>query len=136
MVEADKKRNITQVQLSVMLGIGQKRAVIGVSEPCWRSKAAEKENPMNAIVIEHVPVAELPRAWREQLGPDVADVADARVTVRIEAEQAAEEQSSAELADDPLFGMWREREDMADVAGYIRGIRTPRFNADRSRNKP
>ncbi|TMQ03516.1 MAG: hypothetical protein E6J90_53305 [Deltaproteobacteria bacterium] len=86
---------------------------------------------MNAIVIEHVPVAELPQAWRDKLG----QAADARVTVRIEAEQAAEEQTNAEFADDPLFGMWRDREDMADVAGYIRRIRAPRFNADGSRNE-
>lgn len=86
---------------------------------------------MNAIVIEHVPVAELPQAWRERLG----QAADARVTVRIEAEQAVEEQVAAEFANDPLFGMWRDREDMADVAGYIRRIRAPRFNADGSRNE-
>lgn len=85
---------------------------------------------MNAIVIEHVPVAELPKAWRDRLG----QAADARVTVRIEAEQAAEEQAAAEFAGDPLFGMWRDREDMADVEGYIRRIRAPRFNADGSRN--
>ena len=86
---------------------------------------------MNAIVIEHVPVAELPEAWRERLG----QAADARVTVRIESEQAAEEHGSAEFADDPLFGMWRDREDMADVAGYIRRIRAARFNSDGSRNE-
>ena len=86
---------------------------------------------MNAIVIEHVPVAELPQAWRDQLG----QAADALVTVRIEAEHATEEQSSVEFADDPLFGMWRDREDMADVAGYIRRIRAPRFNGDGSRNE-
>lgn len=88
---------------------------------------------MNAIVIEHVPVAELPKAWRDQLG----QAADARVTVRIEAESAAEAQAAevTEFADDPLFGMWRDREDMADVAGYIRRIRAPRFNADGSRNE-
>lgn len=87
---------------------------------------------MNTIVIEHVPVAELPKAWRDQLG----QAPDARVTVRIEAEQAAEEQAAAEFADDPLFGMWRDREDMADVASYIWRIRAPRFNADGSRNEP
>jgi hypothetical protein len=86
---------------------------------------------MNAIVIEHVPVAELPKAWRDQLG----QAADVRVTVRIEAEGAAEAHAADEFADDPLFGMWRNREDMADVAGYIRRIRAPRFNADGSRNE-
>ena len=87
---------------------------------------------MNAIVIEHVPVAELPKAWRDQLGP----AADGKVTVRIEAEGAGEPQAATEFADDPLFGMWRDREDMADVAGYIQLSRAPRFNADGSRNEP
>lgn len=87
---------------------------------------------MNAIVIEHVPVAELPQAWRDKLGQAV----DAHVTVRIEAEDsAAQAQAATEFADDPLFGMWRDREDMADVAGYVRRIRAPRFNADGSRNE-
>lgn len=78
---------------------------------------------MNTLVIEHVPVAELPPAWRARL----AQANDARVTVRIEAE-AAEAQGMAAFADDPLFGMWRDREDMADVAAYIRAIRAPRFS--------
>jgi hypothetical protein len=87
---------------------------------------------MNAVVFEHVPVAELPQAWRDKLG----QAADARVTVRIEAEHsAAEVQAAAAFADDPLFGMWRDREDMADVAGYVRRIRASRFNADGSRNE-
>jgi len=90
---------------------------------------------MNAVVFEHVPVAELPQAWREKLAV-AGQAGSATVTVRIEAEQAAEEQTNAEFADDPLFGMWRDREDMADVAGYIRRIRAPRFNSDGSRNEP
>lgn len=65
-----------------------------------------------AIVIEHVPVAELPQAWRDKLGQAV----DVHVTVRIETEDsAAQAQAAAEFADDPLIGMWRDREDMADV---------------------
>ena len=81
---------------------------------------------MNAIVIEHVPVAELPPDWRARLG----EVSEARVTVTIEAENdTAEARGVAAFADDPLFGMWRDREDMADVAGYIRAIRAPRFGS-------
>ncbi len=87
---------------------------------------------MNAIVIEHVPVADLPKAWRDRLN----QAADARVTIRIEAEQTPGEEISAEFADDPLFGMWRNRDDMTDVAGYIRRLRAPRFNRDGSRNEP
>lgn len=76
------------------------------------------------------------QAWRDRLGNDLADAVDARVTVRIEAEAAAEAHAPAEFADDLLFGMWRDRPDMADVAGYIRHIRAPRFGGESSRNEP
>ena len=84
---------------------------------------------MNAVVFEHVRVADLPENWRRQL----AIPADARVTVRIEAEAEA---AAAASSDDPLFGMWRDRQDMADVSAYIRGIRASRFNRDDSDDKP
>jgi hypothetical protein len=81
------------------------------------------------VVFEHVRVAELPENWRRQL----AIPADARVTVRIGAEAEA---AAAASSDDPLFGMWRDRQDMADVSAYIRGIRASRFNRDDSDDKP
>jgi hypothetical protein len=84
---------------------------------------------MNAVVFEHVKVTELPEGWRRKL----AMPADGHVTVRIEAEAA---QAAAAFSDDPLFGMWRDREDMADVATYIRRIRASRFNPDDSQNQP
>jgi hypothetical protein len=87
---------------------------------------------MNAIVIEHVPVAELPAAWRAKL----AKAPGATVTVRIEEEEAQAAAPVEEfVTDDPLFGMWRDREDMADVAGYVRSIRASRFNDDGTRRK-
>jgi hypothetical protein len=84
---------------------------------------------MNAVVFEHVPVADLPQAWRDKLG----QAPDARVTVRIEAEQ--QEASEPFVTDDPAFGIWRDREDMTDVEAYVRRIRAPRFNRDGSRNE-
>lgn len=79
---------------------------------------------MNEIVIEHVKVSELPDAWRKKL----AGAEHARVTVRIKQEEAARrEQAAQEQADDPLFGMWRDREDMADVQAYVRKLRAPRY---------
>jgi hypothetical protein len=87
---------------------------------------------MNAIVIEHVPVAELPVAWRAQL----AKATGATVTVRTEEEEAQAAAPAEEfVTDDPLFGMWRDRDDMADVAGYVRSIRASRFNDDGTRRK-
>lgn len=87
---------------------------------------------MNAIVFEHVPVAELPPAWRDKLAQSVG----ARVTVRIEAEEQSAAAATEEfVTDDPAFGIWRDREEMADVAAYVRRIRAPRFNRDGSRNE-
>lgn len=89
---------------------------------------------MNAVVFEHVPVAELPQKWREKL----ASAGSATVTVRIEEEAQGQAAEAAEAftTDDPAFGIWRDREDMADVAAYVRKIRQPRYNRDGSRNEP
>ena len=86
---------------------------------------------MNAVVIEHVPVADLPSAWRAKLTKS----ADALVTVRIEEEAQASVPGEKVATDDPLFGMWRDREDMADVAGYVRKLRASRFNDDGTRRE-
>lgn len=86
---------------------------------------------MNAVVFEHVPVAELPEKWRARL----ARAGDALVTVRIE-EEAQAVPAEEFVTDDPAFGIWRDREDMADVAAYVRKIRQPRYNRDGSRNEP
>jgi len=82
---------------------------------------------MNAVVFEHVPVAELPEKWRARL----TSAGNATVTVRIEEEP----QGIEDFADDPLFGMWRDREDMADVAGFVRKLRASRFNDDGTRRE-
>jgi len=85
---------------------------------------------MNTLVFEHVPVDELPEKWRAKLGRETG----ATVTVRIE--QEAQEPAAEEfLTDDPLFGMWRDREDMADVAGYVRKLRASRFNDNGSKRE-
>ena len=73
---------------------------------------------MNAIIIEHVKISELPEAWRAKL--PVAE--NVRVTVRID-----EETSDKEAEENLLFGMWSDREEMADVEAYVSKLRTPRF---------
>jgi len=75
---------------------------------------------MNAILIEHVRVSELPESWRARL----AAAKDAQVTVRIEEETPATADTSS------AFGMWRDRDDLADIAGYTRCLRAPRFERD------
>ena len=77
---------------------------------------------MNAVVIEHVKVSELPEDWRARLRA----AANAHVTVRIE-EEAESREATKENAENPLFGMWQDREEMADVEAYVRKLRAPRF---------
>lgn len=86
---------------------------------------------MNPIVFEHVPVTDLPEKWRERL----VEAGSTTVTVRIE-EEAPAAPAEAFATDDPAFGIWRDREDMADVAAYVRKIRQPRYNRNGSRNEP
>jgi hypothetical protein len=88
---------------------------------------------MNTIVIEHVPVSDLPAAWRAKL----AQSADAHVTVRIEEESEIAAATAKDSATNhPAFGIWRDREDMDDMAAYLRKLRAPRYNRDGSRNAP
>lgn len=77
---------------------------------------------MNAVVIEHVKVSELPEDWQTRLHAS----ANACVTVRIE-EEAGLNDASAKQTENPLFGMWQDREEIADIEGYVRKLRAPRF---------
>lgn len=86
---------------------------------------------MSAVVIEHVPVAELPEQWRARL----TRAGSGTVTVRIEEEPQAMQVRAQEFGDDPLFGMWRDREDMSDVPRYVRKLRASRFNDDGTRRE-
>ena len=85
---------------------------------------------MNAVVIEHVLVAELPLAWRAKL----AQSPNARVTVRIEEELQPDVPAEEFVTNDPAFGIWRDRQDVPDVAAYVRKLREPRYSRDGSRS--
>jgi hypothetical protein len=85
---------------------------------------------MNAIVIEHVPSGELPEKSRAKLTKSDSTT----VTARIE-EEAQAAPTEEFVTDDPVFSMWRDREDTADVAGYVRKPRASRFNNDGSRRE-
>ncbi|MET3109254.1 hypothetical protein AAKU67_004167 [Oxalobacteraceae bacterium GrIS 2.11] len=78
---------------------------------------------MTTVVIEHVALNDLPAAWRARL--PVA--AHSRVTVRIEEEPEAA--STASVSDNPLFGLWQDRDDLTDVETYARQSRAPRHHS-------
>jgi hypothetical protein len=91
-----------------------------------------KDESMNTVVIEHVQLNELPAAWRAQLDA----TRNTRVTVRIEEEISVPPQvTQTALVDNPLFGMWQDRADTADVTAYARALRAPRFDVDGARLK-
>lgn len=78
---------------------------------------------MHTVVIEHVRVGDLPEAWRAQLPASI----EMRVTVRIDEEA---NQQADNIENNPLFGMWRDHEDMTDVEAYIDRLRAPRFKRE------
>jgi len=73
------------------------------------------------ITIEHVKVSDLPESWRARLVTEN----DLRVTVRIEEELSVAEDSGS------AFGMWSDRDDLADVAAVTRRLRAPRLAPDK-----
>lgn len=79
---------------------------------------------MNTVVIEHVALNELPAAWQARL----SGAFKTRVTVRIEEE--FDEDEAPILTDNPLFGLWKDRGEIADVAAYARQLRAPRYALD------
>ena len=93
---------------------------------------------MNAVVFEHVRVNELPAAWQVQLSKG-ALARLTQVTVRIEEEPVQQTtpqvHNVSTVTANPLFGMWRDREDLSDVAAHVRGLRAPRLNANGTRRK-
>jgi hypothetical protein len=91
---------------------------------------------MSTLVIEHLEVSELPQEWVERLRAKPGHT----VTVRIETEpervvQTVQDNAAAFVTDDPAFGIWRDREDIADVDSYMRQLRTPRHRRDGSRKQ-
>jgi hypothetical protein len=88
---------------------------------------------MSTLIIEHLKASELPPQWAQRLKVKPEQT----VTVRIETEteQTGIETTEAFVTDDPAFGIWRDRKDVADVDAYLHKVRTPRYNRDGSRNE-
>ena len=86
---------------------------------------------MSTLVIEHLKASDLPSQWVEQLKAAPGQT----VTVRIEIEPSGAETTEAFATDDPAFGIWRDRDETADVEASLRLLRAPRYRSDGSRNK-
>jgi len=85
---------------------------------------------MSTLVIEHFKASELPQQWAQRLKARPEQT----VTVRIETEATQTAQAPESfVTNDPAFGIWRDREDMADVPAYVRQLRAARYSPDGSR---
>jgi hypothetical protein len=85
---------------------------------------------MSTLVIEHFKASELPQQWAQRLKVRPEQT----VTVRIETEATQTVQPpEAFVTDDPAFGIWRDREDMADVPAFVRRLRAARYSLDGTR---
>ena len=85
---------------------------------------------MSTLVIEHFKASELPQQWAQRLKVRPEQT----VTVRIETEATQTAQAPETfVTNDPAFGIWRDREDMADVHTYLRELRVARYSTDGTR---
>ncbi len=79
------------------------------------------------MILEHVHRRDLPAEWTKSL----KDILSSTYRITIEAESRPEEksmeQSSKSWRNVPMFGMWKDRDNMADPAEYVRQLRKPRF---------
>ncbi len=91
------------------------------------------KSQMSTLIIEHLKASDLPQQWAQQLKANPEQT----VTVHIETEPEQIDSEATEMfvTNDPAFGIWRDREDTADVDAYMRKLRTPRYNATGSRNE-
>lgn len=88
---------------------------------------------MSTLIIEHLKASELPPQWAQHLKAKPEQT----VTVHIETEpvQISSEATEIFVTDDPAFGIWRDREDLADIEAYMHSLRAPRYNAKGSRDE-
>ena len=85
---------------------------------------------MSTLVIEHFKASELPQQWAQHLKV----LPEQTVTVRIETEATQTTQApEAFVTNDPAFGIWRDREGMADVSACVRQLRAARYAPDGTR---
>lgn len=73
---------------------------------------------MTALVLEHQKAKALPKAWARKLRASAHD----RFTVTIQPETQPDTRRKA----DPLFGIWRDRDDL-DVSHHVDQLRKSRL---------
>ena len=91
---------------------------------------------MSTLVIEHLKASELPSQWVERLNAKPGQTVTVRIDTEPEATETDADITETFATDDPAFGIWRDREETADVEAYVRKLRGAlRYRTDGSRNE-
>lgn len=77
------------------------------------------------LKLEHVAGNELPADWQRRMHVHPGE----RYTIIVLPETRAGTipKSRLKRSQQPLIGLWKDREDMRDVAAYVRELRKPRY---------
>jgi len=82
---------------------------------------------MNAVVFEHVPLSDLPEAWRCRLAIQPGSLTLVTVHLELEVDFSVQSEVFERPSDNPIFGMWRDHQDTVDVEQCVRQWRAGRF---------
>ena len=80
--------------------------------------------PAYRKIFPHVRTDQLPKEWIREFHTRQGERFN--VVVMSEIPEPNTPKPKARWADQAFFGMWKDREDIADVEGYIRNLRKPR----------
>ncbi len=82
---------------------------------------------MDKMILEHVNIQDIPSKWSKLL----KNLVSTSYKITIEAESKADKfknsKNKKSWKNAPMFGMWKDRDDMSEPVDYLNKIRKPRF---------
>ncbi len=80
---------------------------------------------MEKMILEHIHKREIPAKWAKLLKDVMSSTY--RITIEPEFDDIPKANTKKSWKDTPMFGMWKDRDDMNDPVNYIKQLRKPRF---------
>ena len=84
---------------------------------------------MEKMILEHINIEDIPSKWAQFLKNAISS--SYRITIEPEPEPRPDPPREYHVrkswADMPMFGMWKDRDDMDDPIEYVKQIRKSRF---------
>ena len=82
---------------------------------------------MGKMILEHISKQDIPAKWVKLLDDSLPSTY--RITIEPENKPSltSEAKNKKSWADMPMFGMWKDKDDLNNPADYVRQLRRPRF---------